>query len=148
MSIDALLEGIVGGTASGVVIAIILNWYEKAQKKQRHKEQVRYLSSLIREAKRQIRNANTPAAVKGEVVATPEQVRSIIYESLLRDLNLALEGRSGDLPYTQRHDLKRFIIHQQALLALIPNNKVLEGMTFYENHVFTPLSALTWLDDN
>ena len=150
MTWEAFLSSVVGGTISGLVLTCLLGVYAYIAKKCRRRRQIRDLGSLVREGIRQIKqdavvetddlNQNAKRASKVTMRTT--------YTKWLRTLQVASEERISDLCDTQRYAFKNFLREQHALKINDPQLPYYpdQELRFYEEAVFKPLSALTWLN--
>ena len=140
---DKILEGVV----IGIVIALVLGAYDWFKRKLRQKEQIRHIRRIIKDAEQKIRQAK-PLTLPESTDLQPslDQVRFVIYKAMMRDITVVLEDRAGELSYTQKHDLKYFIVGQDAITSILPQNKIPSEIKFYEEHVFKRLYSLKWLE--
>ena len=131
------MEGIV----IGIIVALILKFFNWTGKTRRQREQIRYAKNVITKFEGLIHAANDLR----ETEACKAVVRYGLWVTLCRDLTLLLEGRAGELSYPQKAELRLFLAKQEALGSRYSPNNVPPEKTFYEEKVFKGLYAIRWL---
>ena len=139
-TIDPFIEGI----ATGVIIAIILGAFHLLAKKHREKEQIQYIKDVISKCYEGIKNAQD---YKGKPGSIPkEAIRFVFYKEMVEDLKLALAGRTNDLNYEKKYEIKKVLRFHNEILGEegLGEGKPPSDMRVYEM-LFSKFKELTWL---
>lgn len=104
---DDIVSGIVSGVSAGIVLAAFLGGVDRFRAYTKKRNQIRYLSNLIANFRGKILGVHEdiPHPTDGNPI-TVDQVRKVLYNDFLRQLDSALSGRTSELTYDEIQSLR------------------------------------------
>ena len=148
MDVQEFLQALVQGTATGIVIAIILGIYGVIRKSVRRREQVSYIRNLVSGGISRIRSVKDEPEIisipKANIEISVHAIRATYYQEMRGDVESALTHRSTELTYDRKKQIRKgFFIIDFALEKGKEKEKV-PDMNIYECG-FKELEGIEWL---
>ena len=99
---DDMISGIVSGVSAGIVLAVFFGTIDRFRAHTKKRDQIRYVSNLIADFRGKILEVHedVPHPMGGDSI-TMHQLRKVLYDDLLKQLDSALSGRTSELTYNQ-----------------------------------------------
>ena len=104
---DDMVSGIVSGVSAGIVLAVFFGTIDRIRAYTKKRDQIRYLSNLIANSRGKILEVHedVPHPTDGNPI-TVDQVRKVLYNDFLRQLDSALSGRTSELTYDEVESIR------------------------------------------
>ena len=143
----AFLESIIVGVTIALVAAALLGGYRFLVGWLSKRNQVQYIRDIIGDGYNTIKNTTS----SGEIPLGVDNLRMMIFESVLRDVKMALDHRTNNVGYKQKYELQRIVLLVSAVMkegAIGKLKQVPKGMKFYDQHFFDGARESNWLLDS
>ena len=141
------LTNLLTGVVIGVTTATLLGLGEWLRRRLHRLEQVKFVREFIVEQFRKIRDEEPlPPLPSGESAPPIDVVRWVIYQGLLRDLEVALSYRLTMLDYGKIHELQSILAIQKDMIRNLfeTTNRRPGGLDYYRQR-YDDFRRLEWL---
>ena len=140
IDVDSIIEGI----TIAVVAAIILGSYQWLSKRIAQREQMRYIRDIVAEGHEKVRDAMPFGGM------SMDEVRFMVFEYVLREVNAALDYRADRLGYRHKYEIQTIVLTVSTFMSALgigtgERQKIPGGVKFYEHHFFAKVRAVEWL---
>ena len=143
LSLSSILEG----SVIGVTISLVVGIYLWAARWCRRREQISYMRAIVSKGIKNIKEAQE-IAHPGKKIPR-DNIRILIFERLITDIESALEYRMTELDYGKIYDLRKIVTDVSDMMNSLglgsENGKVPpEGMNLYDQFI-DKVEKLEWL---
>lgn len=141
------LTNLLTGVTIGVTTAVLLGLGEWLRRCLRRREQIKFVRELIVEQFRKIRDQQPLPPLPNDEAAPPiDVVRWVIYQGILRDLEVALSYRLTMLDYGKTHELQSILTVQRDMIQnLFGVDRHPAGLNHYRQ-TYDNFRRLGWLN--
>lgn len=141
------LTNLLTGVTIGVTTAILLGLGEWLRGCLRRREQIKFVREFIAEQFSRIRDAQPlPPLPSGEEAPPIDAIRWVIYQGILRDLEVALSYRLTMLDYGKIHELQSILAIQRDMIQnLFGADRLPAGLNHYRQ-TYDRFRRLGWLN--
>lgn len=101
-----IVEGIVSGVASGVILALFFGWRDTLNRYLERRHRIRYLTNLIEVTRREIYESTDSSDEHKEENASPLESRTEIYKELRRNIETVLHGQSLVISFGEINEIR------------------------------------------
>ena len=140
------LTNLLTGVVIGVTTATLLGFGEWLRRRLHRREQIKFVREFIVERFRRIRDEEPlPPLPSGEAAPSIDVVRWVIYNKVLRDLEVALSYRLTMLDYGKIHELQSILATQRDMIRnLFGTTRHPEGLEYYRQR-YDEFRRIEWL---
>lgn len=141
------LTNLLTGVTIGVTTAILLGLGEWLRRWLRRREQIKFVREFFVEKFKKIRDEEPlPPLPSGESAPPIDAVRWVFYQTILRDLEVALSYRLTELDYEKIHELQTILAGQKDMIRnLFGTDRFPGGLDYYRQR-YDNFRALEWLN--
>ena len=140
---NSIISGGAGGAIAGLVVTLILAAYSHVDAKLQRREQISHIREMIATERANIFDVRGFEPLPDGTSPDLNSVRYVMFEYLRRELELALDGRSSEITFDEKRQIRRvFVVHD--LLREKAPNKTPDGLNFYSG-IFSSLEEIEWL---
>lgn len=142
LSLSTLLEGIV----IGITISLIVGGYNLFSKYRNKREQINHIKEVVSQGLQKIRNVES-INFKGNQISAG-QIRLVIFDEILRDLESTLSYRSNYLDYKKIYDVRKILTNISSMmrdLGIGKGQREPAEVKFFEQNFFDRFIELEWL---
>ena len=140
---STIVSGAVGGAIAGLVVTLILAAYSHVDAKLQRREQISHIREMIATERANIYDIPRFEPLPDGTTPDLNSVRYAMFEYLHRELELALDGRSSEITFDEKRQIRRVFVVYNLLRDKGPD-KPPDGLNFYSG-IFSRLEEIEWL---
>ena len=146
-NVSSWLPTVIQGIVTGLTISIILGGYTKIQKTIRRRKQIKYIRNMLSKSMNLIQQSKPFSDPEINRSATAEQMMSLRYQELRRNIDPCLVNRSDEITYDEIKQITDtfFIIDWVLNDPFFQEKRKIPELKLYRR-LFDELRVIKWLN--
>ena len=141
---NGIIAGAVAGTIAGIMVSMLLTARRVIVARCRRRDQTNYIREMITTGREQVYGVpdedNDPSDPSKP---NADDFRYIYFDSMRRELDLALDGRATEITFDEIRQVKRMFVLDDLFKSKVPDRRPI-GLRHYDN-IFGGLEKIEWL---